>query len=185
SGQGRDALGSRFRRRPRAVVRLEYAWRRRRRACGGDDPRRTIWYSRLCFCGPSLELHCGSGGILAFAPGRGGWGNEIQGRTPNSDSEFEVRPWISKRILMAAFLSGACLLALEVVWFRFLSMFVVTGTLAFALMLSVVLAGIGIGSLAASRWLKSRPDAVRHLPLIAFAAGISLILTYWAFQIGS
>ena len=58
---------------------------------------------------------------------------------------------------MAAFLSGACLLALEVVWFRFLSMFVVTGTLAFALMLSVVLAGIGIGSLAASMWLK-RPS---------------------------
>jgi spermidine synthase len=90
-----------------------------------------------------------------------------------------------KRILMAAFLLGACLLALEVVWFRFLSMFVVTGTLAFALMLSVVLTGVGTGSLVASRWLKSRPDAVRHLPLVAFAAGVSLILTYWPFQVGS
>jgi spermidine synthase len=99
-----------------------------------------------------------------------------------------VRPRLSfsaKRILLAASLSGASLLALEVVWFRFLSMFVVTGTLAFALMLSVVLIGIGTGGLAASRWLKSRPEAVRHLSLIAVAAGGFLILTYWAFRIGS
>src|SRR5207249_6553306 len=103
-------------------------------------------------------------------------------------SEFGVRPWISpqfKRILMAAFLSGACLLALEVVWFRFLSMFVVTGTLAFALMLSVVLVGIGTGSLVASRWLKWRPDTVLHLSFIAFTAGSFLILTYSAFRMGS
>ncbi len=99
-----------------------------------------------------------------------------------------IRPRLSfsgRRILAAAFLSGGSLLALEVVWFRFLSMFVVTGTLAFALMLSVVLVGIGAGGLAASRWLKSHPDAVRHLSLIAFAAGVFLILTYWAFRIGS
>ena len=99
-----------------------------------------------------------------------------------------LRPHLSftaKRMLIATSLSGACLLGLEVVWFRFLSMFVVTGTLAFSLMLSVVLTGIGMGGLTVSRWLKSRRDAVRHLPFVGFAAGISLILTYWAFRIGS
>ena len=42
-------------------------------------------------------------------------------------------------------LSGALLLALEVVWFRFLSMYVLVTTLAMSLMLAVVLAGIGAG----------------------------------------
>jgi spermidine synthase len=91
----------------------------------------------------------------------------------------------TKRILFAAFLSGATLLALELVWFRFLSMFVVTGTMAFALMLSVVLAGIGLGGLIASRWLQRRPDAARHLPSLAFAAGGLLIMTYSGFRVGS
>ena len=110
------------------------------------------------------------------------------GATPRAAMPESIRPRLSlsgKRILLAALLSGASLLALEVIWFRFLSMFVVTGTLAFALMLSVVLAGIGTGGLVASRWLKWRPDAVRHLSLIAFAAGGFLILTYSAFRMGS
>src|SRR5262249_45030078 len=56
-------------------------------------------------------------------------------------------------ILVAAFAAGAALLALEVVWLRFLSMYVLTTTMAMSLMLAVVLAAIGIGGLAASRWL--------------------------------
>ena len=45
------------------------------------------------------------------------------------------------------------LLALEVVWFRFLSMYVLITTLAMSLMLAVVLAGIGLG--AAVAWLSA------------------------------
>src|SRR5439155_15758259 len=41
------------------------------------------------------------------------------------------------RLLACAFLAGAILMALEVVWFRFLSMFVVSSTLAVSLMLAV------------------------------------------------
>ncbi len=49
------------------------------------------------------------------------------------------------RMLLAGFFSGAILLALEVVWFRFLILFLNAHSLAFAVMLSVVLAGIGLG----------------------------------------
>ncbi len=41
------------------------------------------------------------------------------------------------------------LLALEVVWFRFLALYIVGHTLALALMLATVLAGIGLGGVAA------------------------------------
>ena len=48
-------------------------------------------------------------------------------------------------LLAAAFVSGGIFLALEVVWFRFLTLFVHTDSLAFSLMLAVVLLGIGAG----------------------------------------
>ena len=47
----------------------------------------------------------------------------------------------SPRLLAAAFLGGAALLALEVVWFRFLQLFVFGTQRAFSLMLAVVLGG--------------------------------------------
>jgi predicted membrane-bound spermidine synthase len=65
------------------------------------------------------------------------------------------------RILAAALLCGAASLALEVVWFRFLSIFVYQTGLVFALMLAVVLAGIALGGLAAGRGgtLLARPGS--------------------------
>lgn len=59
------------------------------------------------------------------------------------------------RLLAAAFLAGGALLALEVVWFRFLLLFLDGTTLLFAVMLAVVLAGIGLGGMAAA-WLARR-----------------------------
>ena len=88
-----------------------------------------------------------------------------------------------RAILAAAFLAGAALLALEVVWFRFLSMYVLTTTLAMSVMLAVVLASLGGGSLVASRWparggstTASRPAAV------ALFAGCATAVSYAAFQ---
>jgi predicted membrane-bound spermidine synthase len=84
-------------------------------------------------------------------------------------------------LLAASFLAGAVLLALEVVWFRFLSMFVVNSTLAVALMLAVVLAAIAIGGLAAGGLLRGGADRARYLPLTALAASVILIGSYGAF----
>jgi spermidine synthase len=85
-------------------------------------------------------------------------------------------PWLA-----AAFLSGFCLLALEVVWFRFLVLFVKGHSDAFPLMLAIVLAGIALGGLAASFWLRRAPDAHRFASPVACAAGVVCAFSYAAF----
>ena len=87
-------------------------------------------------------------------------------------------PW---RPLGAAFLCGAALLALEVVWFRFLSLFLVGTSLTFVLMLAVVLLGIGSGGFVAAAWLRRDPGAARFLPPTLLAAGALVVVTYAAF----
>ncbi len=91
---------------------------------------------------------------------------------------FSIRSW---RLLAAAFLSGGILLALEVVWFRFMALFAVGTSLNFALMLSVVLAGIGIGSVIASRWLCG-PSFHRLESAVALLSGSLLVCTYTSFS---
>ena len=81
-------------------------------------------------------------------------------------------------ILLASFLSGGILLALEVCWFRLVSLYVTTTSLAFALMLAVVLAGIGLGSLLGSAWLRRDEDAHRHAWVVALAGGAAATLSY-------
>ena len=55
-------------------------------------------------------------------------------------------PW---RLLFASFGTGCVLLCLEVIWFRFLRLYIVSSPTAFAVMLAIVLAGIGLGGLLA------------------------------------
>lgn len=89
------------------------------------------------------------------------------------------------RILAATCLAGALLLALEVVWFRFLRLFVHSGSLAFSFMLAVVLTGIGVGGVAAGAWLRRRPAAWRAAPALALAAGAATALCYAGFGAAS
>lgn len=86
------------------------------------------------------------------------------------------------RLLICAWLAGGALMAFEIIWFRFLSMFVVSSTLTVSLMLAVVLAAIGIGGLAASAWLHRRPHATRYLPAIAFTTALISVESYAAFR---
>ena len=87
------------------------------------------------------------------------------------------------RPLACAFLAGGNLLALEILWFRFLSMFVMSSTLAVSVMLAAVLTAIGVGGLAASGWLKRRPDAPASVPAVALAAGCASAVSYEMFQV--
>ena len=87
-----------------------------------------------------------------------------------------------RRLLVAALLSGGVLLALEVVWFRFLLLFFHGDTLAFALMLAAVLAGIGAGGLCASWWLSARPGHHRFAASVALIAGSAVALIYSRFD---
>lgn len=86
------------------------------------------------------------------------------------------------RFLCAAFVSGALLLGLEVIWFRFLQLFVHGSSLAFAVMLAAVLAGIGAGGLAGAALLRRRPEAHGWLPVIALACGLATLIPYAQFD---
>ncbi len=109
---------------------------------------------------------------------------EAEGRLAPAPAEDEGRPrlhWRDLCLLSAAFLGGFCLLALEVVWFRFLLLFVFGTSLAFAILLAVVLAGIAGGSLVASMWLGRDHHAHRWSGLVALAGGVTVTATYWLF----
>jgi spermidine synthase len=85
------------------------------------------------------------------------------------------------RLLLAAFLCGGILLGLEVLWFRFLLLFVLASSLTFAIMLAVVLSGIAGGGLVAAFWMRRRHDVAAFVPLLALAAGVATVLTYASF----
>jgi len=87
-------------------------------------------------------------------------------------------PW---RMLLVSFGTGCILLALEVIWFRFLRLYVASSPTAFAIMLAVVLAGIGFGGVAAGAiHCRSRP--LNHLlPLLLLLAANATLLSYLFF----
>ena len=85
-------------------------------------------------------------------------------------------------LLVCACLTGGTFMALEVVWFRFLSMFVVASTFAVSLMLAVVLISIATGSFCASRWVARRHDAMSYAAPIIWAAASAVIVCYAGFR---
>jgi spermidine synthase len=95
------------------------------------------------------------------------------------DGQWSLTVWCC---LIAAFLTGGILLALEVVWFRFLHLFAHGGGLAFSLMLATVLLGIGIGGYAGASWQRRDRAAFRHGAGLAFLSGCVLVAVYWGFE---
>ena len=69
--------------------------------------------------------------------------------TPGGDAPamtLEVSSRVQRIVLFVFVLSGFASLALEVIWFRALVIFLGPSTFAFTVMLAVVLAGIALGS---------------------------------------
>ena len=85
-------------------------------------------------------------------------------------------------LLAAAFMLGACLLGLEVIWFRFLVLFVHGTALTFAIMLGVVLLGIGLGGLVGSRWIALNADARGYGAILTLLCGAVVTVTYAGFS---
>jgi spermidine synthase len=87
-------------------------------------------------------------------------------------------PW---RLLFVSFGTGFILLALEVIWFRFLRLYVASSPTAFAIMLAVVLAGIGLGALVAGA-IHCGSRSLNHLlPVLLLLAAIATSLSYLFF----
>jgi predicted membrane-bound spermidine synthase len=86
-------------------------------------------------------------------------------------------PW---KLLIVSFGAGFLLLSLEVVWFRFLRLYIASSASAFSLILAVVLAGIGIGgAISGTTWRVSR----NALSILFLLAGIATLLCYEFFPI--
>lgn len=84
-------------------------------------------------------------------------------------------PW---RLLLISFGTGLILLALEIIWFRFLRLYVASSPTAFAIMLAVVLAGIGFGGVAAGAIHCRSARLHQFLPVLLLLAAIAVLLTY-------
>ncbi len=89
----------------------------------------------------------------------------------------------TRRFLAVAFFSGFLMLALEVVWFRFLLLTRDDTSLIFSVMLAIVLAGIAIGGLVASQWFRSDERAYRWLRHVTSASAALVVLTYWGYDL--
>jgi len=103
---------------------------------------------------------------------------------PAADPADALRPTRRPRasLLAAAFLCGGTLLALEVVGFRLLLLFVHGTAPAFGAMLASVLLGIAAGGFLASAWLGRQPQADAYAAPLALLAGASVIVCYAGFD---
>ena len=103
---------------------------------------------------------------------------------PLHSSSGEAQPVdrITRRFIGVAFVSGALMLSLEVVWFRFLLLTTDGTSLIFAVMLAVVLAGIAAGGLAAGHLFRRDDRAYRWLRTVTAASGALVVLTYWGYD---
>lgn len=82
-------------------------------------------------------------------------------------------PWFA-----CTFLAGFCLLGLEVVWVRVLTLFVDDTSSAFAAILAVVLSGIALGGFIGGLWLGRSPNAYEQAPRVAYLCGLSGFVGY-------
>src|SRR5215472_7381330 len=104
---------------------------------------------------------------------------------PTAHSKFPLSfdasyrpPW---RLLSVSFGTGLIFLALEVIWFRFLRLYVASSPTAFAIMLAIVLAGIGLGGLVAGAVCHSPRRSKQMLAILLLAAAILVLLSYLVF----
>ncbi|MBI3969585.1 MAG: fused MFS/spermidine synthase [Chloroflexi bacterium] len=121
-------------------------------------------------------------------------GAEDEGRTNGDASHHhssQVSPLISNRarhlVLVVFVLSGFASLALEVVWFRVLVLFLRATTYAFTVMLATFLLGIAVGSYVVTPLMRRRADWLVWLASIEMAIGVvslsSLLMLGWSYRI--
>jgi spermidine synthase len=77
----------------------------------------------------------------------------------------EMSGWIRGSTLACAVLTGAAGMGLEVAWTRILGIFSSNSAYAFALVLTVMLLGLGVGSLYQAFWARFPGDSRRRLAL--------------------
>lgn len=85
-------------------------------------------------------------------------------------------------LLIPPFIVGFLLLALEVVWFRYILLTQMGTSIVFAMMLAIVLCGIGLGGLIVARLNLSAHNLGRLLFLLPLLSCLSVYFGYEAYQ---
>lgn len=85
-------------------------------------------------------------------------------------------------LLIPPFIIGFLLLALEVIWFRYILLTQMGTSIVFAMMLAIVLCGIGLGGLIVARLNLSAQALGRWLYLLPLVACLSVFLGYEIYQ---
>jgi spermidine synthase len=126
-------------------------------------------------------------GVVAWAMDREGAGDPA---APASDAPPGVEATGPSLALVAMVVaaSGLAALALEVVWFRMLVLFLDATTYAFTTMLATVLAGIAAGGAVAARLLRRDRDLTSWLAGLLYATGLAVVgsaaLLSWSYAAG-
>lgn len=85
-----------------------------------------------------------------------------------------------RRLLLGVFaVSGFVSIALEVVWFRVLVLYVESDTYAFTILLAVVLAGIAVGGYVAAGVIHRWGARLTHLALIELAIALTTLISFF------
>lgn len=129
----------------------------------------------------AASLNASAGVMALLLARRPSVSTPAAGEDVPAGSALPLRLWSTRRHLLAAALAGALLLALEVVWFRFLQLYVQGTAVAFAVMLATILLGIGLGGLLAGR-LSARGVSEAWLVALACWAGVATSYLYAVFD---
>src|SRR5438128_105756 len=124
---------------------------------------------------------CLAAGIALLTAGIGGDRGALipEERTFPLRLEVSYRPpW---RLLFVSFGTGCIFLCLEVICFRFLRLYVASSPSAYAIMLAVVLAGIGLGCIAAGIMFRRSSRSNQLLPILLLLTAIAVLLSYFFF----
>jgi spermidine synthase len=127
-------------------------------------------YLRTTLIGAALNVIVG---LLALLLARVPGAAQAHDAEPAPHEAPAVRDRPGASLALAFFVSGFCGLALEVLWTRLLAMVFLGTTYAYTTMLTAILAGIALGSAAASLlsdWTR-RPALLLSLALLAAGAG--------------
>jgi spermidine synthase len=100
--------------------------------------------------------------------------------TMEGDAPETVLPERTRVVVLVVFtISGFVSLALEVVWFRVLLLYLESTTYAFTIMLATVLAGIALGSYAVAPLMRFRIDWVKVLVATEIVASVVALASLW------
>src|SRR5205807_6755813 len=104
-------------------------------------------------------------------------------RAPGNKSQISLGgrpPW---NLLLVCEGNGAILLVLEVIWVRFLRLYVASSSIAFCVMLAVVLFAIGLGAIGSSVIALRLISPQKVVASLLFLAGIGTLLSYVLFPL--